>query len=121
VRGVAAVLALAMMIPAEARAENNRIVVGAGAESCGHWTIVRDQAKPNLVWPPEFWAYTSWVLGFVSAANSYAWPKHNLMEGADGFGVWGLMDNYCKSHPTDTISDAASAVVLVLMHKSEQR
>jgi hypothetical protein len=94
-----AILLTALMTGA---AEAGYLALGQGNGSCGTWTATR-QAQ-------QAFGYEQWVLGFLS---SIGWQGDRAgigpLNGMDANGVWAWMDNYCRSHPPDTLVAAAGA------------
>lgn len=80
-------------------------VLGAGNQSCGDWT----QAEQNS---DQFGAneMLEWVLGYVVGIESVAsgLRNKNFTLTTDTNGVSGWLDNYCKTNPTQSLSDAAN-------------
>ena len=93
-------LAFALMTgSAEAQKDTFTVV---SPTSCGGWTAHR---RDNTADVPEFW-----VLGFLSgaAAGSWASPARlDPLNGVDAEGVWAWIDNYCRTHPLDSLVNAA--------------
>ena len=83
-----------------ARAETY-VILGVGSKSCGTWTQVRHGRK-NL----GVAAYQNWVTGFLTAANKS--QTNDILKDADADALWTWVDNYCRTHPLDTISTAES-------------
>ena len=91
-------------------------VLGNGNGSCGSWT--RDKSLNPV--------QRAWVFGYVTASSQWLLPPErgvmrNLAEGTDADGVSAWVDNYCSSHPLETIYSAAEALVVVLGTKWHAR
>lgn len=93
---------LAAAIPAQ-----GATVAGAGAGvSCGRWTAMRHQS-----------AYAStgleiWVLGFLSGVAIFGADGQDPLATTDAEGVFGSMDDYCRTRPTMPLTDALTAYVI---------
>lgn len=73
---------------------------GAGGDSCGRWLAARARS--------DWFSYTNWVFGFVSAANLY--ERRPLREtDAEAMKVW--LDEYCRKNPLEPLSGAALKLV----------
>jgi hypothetical protein len=98
-----AALAVALMITGPSYAGNGTsAVLGQGYLSCGNWTAWR---RENLALGPE-----QWVLGFLSGTGNMGGPLGiDPLNEVDAEGVWGWVDNYCRSHPLEKIAVAAVA------------
>lgn len=83
----------------------NVTVIGLGMASCGTWTADR---KGNG-WPAV--VDENWVLGFLSGAGIFGPSNINPLGGTDDNGVFGWVDNYCKTHPLAQIDQAGEAFV----------
>ena len=81
-------------------------ILGAGA-TCGKWA--NDRAEKNG-WPAvSAAAYLSGLLSGMAIASN----KDVLEANADGYYLW--MDNYCRAHPLDHVSDAGKVLFNELM------
>jgi hypothetical protein len=90
-------------VVSEARA-NKVTVYGAGTSSCGKWLeSISDIDARNFS--------TSWLLGWVSAAENY--NEVDLRE-TDAAATKAWVHNYCHAHPLDTLFVAAAALVNAL-------
>jgi hypothetical protein len=94
-------------------------VLGAGNRSCGSWTQAR-RAGGVLTD-----TYQSWVAGFLSGSNSVIATddlKIDILEGqaklGDAQGIYAAIDNYCQSHPLNSIAEAADVVGGELIRRS---
>jgi hypothetical protein len=102
--------AIALFLATSARAtEPQYLVLGNGAQSCGTW--IEDRRTNNDIWRDD----RTWILGYITGIN-YALAitgKKNGVLGRndDPTALVAWMDNYCATHPLDTI--ARAAVVLV--------
>jgi hypothetical protein len=82
---------------------------GAGTGSCGTWTSDRAEGADSS----DALQDGEWVLGFVSGfEDEEGYSKNeNFKITTDYQGIYGWIDNYCRTNPTETISDAAEAFV----------
>jgi hypothetical protein len=55
------------------------------------------------------YATEQWVLGFLSGIGFKGQAEDNPLQGTDNDGVFAWIDDYCRAHPVENISDAASA------------
>jgi hypothetical protein len=112
---VVAALAGMRTAPAEGPANLSEMA----STGCGTWTQERRQygAQPSID--------GEWVLGFVSGVN---WSRAStpasrgstLGAGIDGESWIAFVDNYCISHPLDTVAAAAIHLIQELERRAEQ-
>jgi hypothetical protein len=103
---LAAIVALTFAAP-QARAFTQ---FGQGNQSCGWWTEKRN-TKQDL-------GPMSWVTGYLSGvATMVATDTFDMLEGNDAQGLWGWIDNYCRTNPLDKLSAAVDALVATLIRK----
>jgi hypothetical protein len=96
------ILSMAVTVNADDRKVT---VYGWGNHSCGKWLAsINDESERFL--------YSSWVLGWVSAAGYYDVQGSLRKTDSDAMRAW--IDNYCHDHPLETIDTAASALVRAL-------
>jgi hypothetical protein len=101
-----AILTVALMTNAEAMADMIKML-GVGSVSCGTWTIGRrDRTAFGL---------EQWMLGFLSGAATWS-PTLNPLNEVDADAVWVWVDNYCRVHPLDRITEAGKAFVIEHPH-----
>jgi hypothetical protein len=93
-------LVLAVIVIFTRPSEAGYRVIGEGSASCGTWTEARDRRSM----PDE-----SWVLGFLAGIGFMGDDGADPLKGIDGKGVAAWIDNYCASHPIETVVDAAQA------------
>lgn len=79
------------------------IVYGYGTASCGAWTAGRQNET-------IFQLRSAWIEGFVSGAGWYGAKMKEVDQ--DAINAW--MDQYCGSHPLESISMASQALVRTL-------
>lgn len=88
-------------------------LLGVGGKSCGTWTAAR--AKPDNVDNDVKWNMIQWILGYVTAANSYLAPRSDLTNGIDNQGLLAWIDKHCREEPLHDIAFASRALVVELM------
>jgi len=106
--GMTALILWAVVV--ESQTDETTPNYGAGASSCGKW--LADTRDPES---PIHLHMRSWVLGWVSAAGYYGGGRLRQTD-PDAISAW--IDNYCGSHPLDTVAVAAGALVKALNKKS---
>lgn len=74
-------------------------VMGFGVAQCHERPAVIDGQISAAVWQ-----YRQWVLGFLSGAAIFG--ERDTLHGRTGSDVIGWIDDYCDSHPSDTIEQA---------------
>jgi hypothetical protein len=63
-----------------------------------------------------------WVLGYISSFNGYALSvDDDVSSGVDANGLISWVDNYCATHPLDTVSTAAFSLVMELRSRNNAR
>lgn len=80
------------------------ITYGAGTASCGAWVKASRDGGSNYAFN------LSWVHGYLSALQ----VPYDLKE-ADNSSIRLFLDEYCKSNPFDSISDAVHKLSLELI------
>jgi hypothetical protein len=106
----AAILILLLVAPSYAQTYEIR---GGGAASCGAWLHDRAAGGNSTV----RFGRESWLMGYITAYNAFVFPAGDIAEGVDAFGLFGWIDNFCTSHPLDTIGSAASQLTAALRQK----
>jgi hypothetical protein len=96
--------------PVWAQRPINYDVKGAGASSCGTWTLDHAQGDVSAAANVD----DEWVLGFVVGQELlYADTTHkNYTISTDYNGIIGWIGNYCQQNPVKEIVDAAQNFVL---------
>jgi hypothetical protein len=84
-------------------------IQGVGAYSCGRWTTSRRDNIQSRV-------DAQWLLGFVSGAAAYGAQALDPAHGLDRDAILVWTDNYCSTHPLETLFDAAVAFVTAHPH-----
>lgn len=97
----AVVLALAFT---HASAEERTLLFGPGGRpgGCGQWVSGHDDA-----------IYSAWLMGYISAVNSWA-RINGLMDvsrGTPGVSMLMWMKEWCRNHPLDQAATAAAALI----------
>jgi hypothetical protein len=108
-----AVACLSLLLSSSAAHSRGFIILGQGNVSCGKWTDGRRTNGASAL------GYSSWVLGYLSAYNSYA-LKHSsdITQGTDNSGVLAWIDNYCRDNPLENIRSATDALIIELQKRS---
>ncbi|WP_174285018.1 hypothetical protein [Sphingomonas bacterium] len=111
---VAALLILAVTVPARAQTSAPVPAVpagpntyGAGHKLCSDW--VAAETKPDQ---SDYYANRFWVAGFMSAYNIYVSPPgFDVGKGTTPTEMKTFMHTRCATRPTDTIAMAATAFI----------
>jgi hypothetical protein len=96
---------VALMLCLVSATANAKVIMGAGAASCGAWSKPRDIDDKSK--------NTQWLLGFLSGIND-ANSGPDFLSHTDADGVIAWVDNYCRQHPLDHIVEAASKLATEL-------
>jgi hypothetical protein len=84
-------------------------ILGQGNQSCGKW--IADRRQDNLAAHTE----EAWLLGYLTAYNEWSNdpndPNANVTKETDADGVFAWMDNFCQSHPVDTIATGSTSLI----------
>ena len=93
------------------------IAFGIGGRSCGNWTQWR-QSKSV-----EAGLSAQWVVGFLSGKNQCIScnPQDDPLRGADFVGLMAWIDNYCSSHPLESIHAAGNMLMEELRARAQRR
>lgn len=101
---------------ATARAGNEYVIFGAGSRPCGSWLQIRSQALPDSA------ILQSWVLGYVTSVNANLLSvNQDVSVGAAPDALYSWIDNYCASHPLDSLARAAGAMVDSMLVKNKTK
>jgi len=115
-RRLAAFWLTAAALSAPAHAASNYVILGAGSRPCGQWLQARSQATPESA------VLQSWLLGYVTSVNANILTiTQDIADGTDADGLYSWIDNYCATHPLDSIARAAANLIEVLHSKSQAR
>jgi hypothetical protein len=90
--------------------QDNRRVYGAGTSPCAQWTEARDADADS------WFVQGQWILGYVSAVNQFSKATPAQVEAS---AMARQVDAYCRTYPQDDISDAARALVELLLSDSQ--
>jgi hypothetical protein len=93
--------------------------IGAGGYSCGSWSAHRREYSPGgrpTAGTQASMEGMSWVVGFLSGIGFIGQNGANPLNGVDANGVWAWIDNYCTSHPIESIAQAAAAFYFAHPH-----
>jgi hypothetical protein len=81
-------------------------VLGNGSDTCAAWTA-NHTAKNALAASED-----SWVLGFVTAANRWAWGPEDVASNPNDNAVVGAMNRICADHPSYPVAEAAEVLIV---------
>lgn len=85
-------------------------VFGVGHSSCGNYI----ELKRDSVSEWERSAQRSWLGGYITAFNFLTPGTKNILNGTDLNGAMGWIENWCRTNPLKSFSDAARMLVLEL-------
>jgi hypothetical protein len=106
----------AMLSVAPVHAANQYTILGAGSRPCGSWLQARSEATPESA------TLQSWVLGYVTSVNANLLTvSQDVADGTSPDGLFTWIDNYCASHPLDSVARAAGSLVDSLRAKNGAR
>jgi len=116
---VCAIVALTFVAGAPALAAPDKAgvieVLGAGTRSCGSWTADHQSRDGD----DKKFVDDSWVMGYVTGFNSWGSGTNDASGNIDNNGLLAWVTNYCASNPLDTVSQAASALIVALYLKTK--
>lgn len=88
-----------------------------GNPSCGQWVAAFEKEKSNdLSW--TMLNKQSWLVGYMSGINSSEYLNVDILKNTDADSIYLFVDNYCREHPLDDVTDAAMALYSELLIKS---
>lgn len=88
-------------------------ILGAGGRPCGSWLKARGESSPESA------IMQSWLLGYVTSINAHELTiTKDIAEDTDPDGMFVWIDNYCASHPLDSVARAAASLTGVLRSSS---
>ena len=95
------------------------LTAGIGSLSCGTWTRQRGQGGVQADIDKE------WILGFVTGVNWDRATTPTSQGSLLGHGIhanewFGFVDNYCLTHPNDTVLKAAIDLIRELERRAAQ-
>lgn len=109
------VLASMLLIAANFAFAQQVRTIGAGLETCGKWTQDRGA---NTLEAKIGWSQAShWVSGYLSGV--FLSLEFDPLKNTDGPAILGWLDNYCRAHPLDTISQASGKLAVELIRRSK--
>ena len=119
------VLGLLLLMAGVAHAEETgrAFVIGTGFNSCGKLIAAMGKNPPGkhevmntrtgAVFFDESAKYQEWLMGFVSGFNSsHASEPEQQVTGIDLARIDLWMRNWCKQHPTQSVSQGAAAFII---------
>jgi hypothetical protein len=113
-RAALALLALLWAVPAQAG--NGYSILGAGGRPCGNWLRARSQAAPDSA------VLQSWVLGYITSINANVLTvTSDVTAGMTPEALFSWIDNYCATHPLDSVARAAAGLSDSLRAKNNAR
>ena len=64
-------------------------------------------------------AEVSWLMGFITAVNTFKLKETgDITQGTDAQGMLAWITTYCRTHPLETVFDAASSLIIELGEKN---
>ena len=81
-------------------------------DSCGVWTDQRRDPKYGSQ------VNAGWILGFVSGLNRFGDGNGDIAPGVRPEGLLAWVDQYCASHPLDSVTVAGLALAKELKRRS---
>src|SRR3954468_437721 len=91
-----------------------RTVMGSGNLSCGAWTQERRARSPRSQ------GMEAWVTGYATGQNWATTSQSDFLIKPDAAGMFGWIDNYCRSNPLQTIRAASEALISTLRRDTSQ-
>lgn len=79
-------------------------IIGSGVASCG--TYLKETEHRRF--------FISWVLGYLSGANSASAMPGDLLKGTDANAIEGAVTKYCQENPLQDIHDATDNIFFQL-------
>ncbi|HZK89922.1 MAG TPA: hypothetical protein VFC56_07235 [Stellaceae bacterium] len=96
-----------------AEAANQYVIVGAGSRPCGSWLQVRNQTNPDSA------VLQSWVLGYITSVNANVLTvNQDVADGTNPGALFSWIDDYCASHPLDSLARATGGLLDSLRAKN---
>jgi hypothetical protein len=108
----------ALSIQASAQPMGSKLVFGQGMNSCGGWTQARQSRSASAGLSAQ------WVAGYLSGLNVESTsldPRDDPLLGTDFDGLMAWIDNYCRSHPLESIAIAADKLMDELRERVQRR
>jgi len=110
---LAATMALALLAPVAARAED-LVMLGIGTQKCSEYK------KYDLTEPVTQYALFSWVAGYISAFNAFtvtAQGKFSDLSGLSQGLVFDTLSSFCTAHPDEVLSVGVDDIIKKLPEK----
>ena len=85
-------------------------IEGAGLHSCGRWASERQVTDLPKI------AYQQWVIGYLSAVNTWGKSKIDILKNTSNEKLYQRVDRYCRENPQKTIADAVTALTIELIN-----
>jgi hypothetical protein len=109
----AAAFLLVLLFATPVRAGNEYVILGAGSRPCGSWLQARSQASPDSA------VLQSWVLGYITSINANVLTiTQDIADGTSPDGLYSSIDNYCATHPLDSLARATGNLLDALRAKN---
>jgi hypothetical protein len=87
------------------------MIKGVGGHSCGRWLSDRQAGDYQAI---GALTKEAWVQGYITAYNEWAFQRPDVTAGTDADGIFAWIDNYCASHPLDTVAVAIRRLLVSL-------
>jgi hypothetical protein len=108
------VVVLVAALTASICAAGEYTILGAGSRPCGSWLQARSQVSP------EGAVMQSWLLGYITSINAHELSiTKDIAEGTKPDAMFAWIDDYCASHPLDSVARAAASLTGVLRSSSQ--
>jgi hypothetical protein len=116
---LAVVILAALSIQASAQKSDWKIAIGQWGSSCGKWTQERQSRSAGAHLSAQ------WVAAYLSGKNfesTFLDEQDDPLRGAPDFdGLMAWIDNYCGSHPLETVHKAADQLMDELRARVQRR
>jgi hypothetical protein len=111
---LALIIVAGCLVTGSAHAQPAQItMLGVQNVTCGTWTQERQVRSQTS------WLLGEWVLGFLSAVNATGHQNNDLLAGKDHNGIYGWIENYCKTFPLQQFPAAVYALLDELQHNGD--
>jgi hypothetical protein len=115
--GVVAVALTTIALVTPLAHANPPAILAPAMASCGAWVAARDHKGS---YKTQLEAWVSGMMSGLASAKCVA-PGTELLHDVDAATVFNWMDNYCRSHPRQNLSDGASVLEGELLEKAKAR
>ncbi len=102
---LAVLFSLSVCAASASDSTGNYMSLSHGLSSCGTWTSEHDVNSTVAK------AQNSWLMGYVTAFNRWAYNDTDITNGVDHDGLVAAVTLYCRTHPLDTVSVAAETLI----------